>query len=62
MAERELTRPELEKFISDIRERVAKFIKDSVDRVHDTGDKDHLEQQGELIKNLLDSYAKKFDA
>ena len=60
MAERDATKTEWIAAIVEIREQLAKFIKDSADRVPTTADKEYVQQQGQLIESLLASFAKKF--
>ena len=61
MAEREATKMEWIAAINEIRERLAKFSKESADRVASPADKEYVQQQGQLIETLLASFAKKFD-
>jgi hypothetical protein len=60
MPEREATRQEWEAAITEIRDRFAKFIKASVDRVLNEAEKEYLREEGQAIEALLASYAKKF--
>jgi hypothetical protein len=60
MPEREATKQEWEAAIAEIRDRVAKFIKASVDRAPNETEKEYLKQQGQAIEALLASYAMKF--
>jgi hypothetical protein len=61
MTERNSTKVEWIATITEIRERLAKFIKESADRIPTTSDKEYVQQQGQLTESLPASFAEKFD-
>ena len=61
MSERDATNMEWIGAINEIRERLARFIEESSDRVQTDNDKQYIREQGETVEQLLASFAKRFD-
>lgn len=57
---RDADRAEHEELITDLRQRLARFIAESADSIIDPGLQNHMRQQGRTIQMLLDSYAERF--
>lgn len=60
MAEREATMLEWAGVIAEDRERLARFMRESADRIASAADKEYVKAENERIAMVLDSFNRKF--